>query len=59
MNVNDGSILGMGSYPTFDPGIFTPPVSQDKIKTLQNNDDAIRSSTARSSPAIRRARPSS
>jgi penicillin-binding protein 2 len=36
MNVNDGAILGMGSYPTFDPGIYTPPVSFEKIEALTN-----------------------
>ena len=36
MNVNDGAILGMGSQPSFDPGIYTPPVSQEKIEALTN-----------------------
>jgi penicillin-binding protein 2 len=36
MNVNDGSVLGMGSYPSFDPGIYTPPVSAKKIESLTN-----------------------
>jgi penicillin-binding protein 2 len=38
MNVNDGSVLGMGSYPSFDPGIYTPPVSAKKIGTLTEAD---------------------
>lgn len=36
MNVNDGAILGMGSYPNFDPSIYTPPVSFEKIEALDN-----------------------
>jgi penicillin-binding protein 2 len=35
MNVNDGAILAMGSYPSFDPSIYTPPVSFDEIEALQ------------------------
>ncbi|MGI8726115.1 MAG: penicillin-binding transpeptidase domain-containing protein, partial [Solirubrobacterales bacterium] len=34
MNVNDGAVLGMGSFPNFDPSIYTPPVSFDKIEEL-------------------------
>lgn len=34
MNVNDGAVLGMGSAPNFDPSIYTPPVSFDKIEAL-------------------------
>jgi penicillin-binding protein 2 len=39
MNVNDGSIVGLGSYPTFDPSVFTPPVNTDKVKALTNADE--------------------
>jgi penicillin-binding protein 2 len=35
MNVRNGAILGIGSYPSFDPGIYTPPVSFSKIEALQ------------------------
>lgn len=35
MNVKDGAILGIGSAPSFDPGIYTPPVSFSKIEALQ------------------------
>ena len=38
MKVSDGSILGMGSYPSFDPSVYTPPVSFDAIKALQHAD---------------------
>jgi|EndMetStandDraft_7_1072992.scaffolds.fasta_scaffold39777_2 penicillin-binding protein 2 len=39
MNVRDGSILGMGSAPTFDPSVFTPPVKTDVIKNLTNDEE--------------------
>lgn len=38
MNVDDGSILGMGSYPTYDPNVYTPPVSTEAIKSLTNDE---------------------
>ena len=38
MNVNDGSILGMGSYPTFDPSVYTPPVSTKTADALANDE---------------------
>lgn len=39
MDVNDGSVLGMGSYPTFDPSVFTPPVDTATVKSLTNADE--------------------
>ena len=36
MNVNDGSIVGMGSYPNFDPSVFTPPVDSEDFDALNN-----------------------
>lgn len=38
MDVDDGSILGMGSYPDFDPNIYTPPVSTRAIETLTEDE---------------------
>jgi penicillin-binding protein 2 len=38
MNVDDGSILGMGSYPTFDPSVYTPPVSMKTADALKNDE---------------------
>ena len=38
MKVDDGSILGMGSYPTFDPSLYTPPVSSKTVENLANNE---------------------
>jgi penicillin-binding protein 2 len=46
MKVDDGSIVGMGSYPTFDPSVFTPPVSTKVVKAL---------STAEEDPLLDRA----
>lgn len=40
MNVKDGSILGMGSAPTYDPNIYTPPVSTKTIEGYLEADDA-------------------
>lgn len=40
MDVRDGSILGMGSAPSYDPDVYTPPVSTNTIEGLTNRDDA-------------------
>jgi len=34
MNVRDGSILAMGSNPTFDPSILTKPLTQAQVNDL-------------------------
>ena len=34
MNVHNGQILGMGSYPTFDPSVFTKPMTQSQVNEL-------------------------
>ena len=39
INPNDGAILAMGSYPSFDPSIYTPPVSFEQIEALTNAAD--------------------
>lgn len=39
MDANDGSILAMGSAPTFEPDVFTPPVEQDKVEALTDAED--------------------
>ncbi len=39
MRIDDGAIVAMGSYPTFDPGVFTPPVETDQYKSLSENPD--------------------
>ncbi len=37
MNVHTGEILGMGSYPTYDPKELTPPLSQAEVNRLFRN----------------------
>ncbi len=34
MNVNSGEILGLGSFPTFDPAVFTRPLTQGQVNAL-------------------------
>ena len=34
MNVHNGQILGMGSSPTFDPSVLTPPMTQSQVNEL-------------------------
>src|SRR5262249_2137875 len=34
MNVHDGEVLAMSSYPTFDPSIFSHPISQAQYRRL-------------------------
>ncbi len=31
MDVNSGEVLGLGSYPTYDPSIFTRPLTQRQV----------------------------
>jgi penicillin-binding protein 2 len=38
MNVHNGQILGLGSFPTFDPSIFTHPISQSTYNSLTSED---------------------
>jgi len=38
MNVNDGSIVGMGSYPTYEPSVFTPPADPQEIEAIYDED---------------------
>ncbi len=37
MNVHTGEILGIGSFPTFDPSELTPPLSQAQADNLFRN----------------------
>jgi penicillin-binding protein 2 len=37
MNIHTGEILGMGSYPTYDPKELTPPLSQAEVNRLFRN----------------------
>ena len=34
MNVHNGQILGLGSFPTFDPSVFTKPKTQAQVNAL-------------------------
>ncbi len=34
MDPRDGQLLAMGSYPTFDPAIFTKPITEKRYKAL-------------------------
>jgi penicillin-binding protein 2 len=34
MNVHTGEILGLGSYPTFEPSVLTPPMTQAQVDAL-------------------------
>jgi penicillin-binding protein 2 len=34
MNVNNGQLLGLGSFPTYDPTIFTEPMTQSQVNEL-------------------------
>jgi penicillin-binding protein 2 len=34
MDVHSGEILGLGSFPTFDPSVLTPPMTQAQVDAL-------------------------
>jgi penicillin-binding protein 2 len=34
MNVNNGQLLGLGSFPTYDPTVFTEPLTQAQVNAL-------------------------
>ncbi len=34
MNVDNGEILGLGSFPTYDPSVFTRPMTQSQVNAL-------------------------
>lgn len=38
MDVNNGQVLGLGSNPTFDPDIFTRPLTQRQVDDLYDED---------------------
>ena len=38
MNIHTGQILGMGSYPTFDPTVWTKPLSQKEYDALSSEE---------------------
>jgi penicillin-binding protein 2 len=40
MNVDNGEILGLGSFPTYEPSVFTHPLSQAKVDELYGDEVA-------------------
>jgi penicillin-binding protein 2 len=38
MDVHTGEILGMASFPTYDPTVLTPPLSQSEVDVLYGDD---------------------
>jgi penicillin-binding protein 2 len=34
MNVHNGQILGLGSFPTYEPSVLTPPMTQAQVNEL-------------------------
>jgi penicillin-binding protein 2 len=38
MNVENGQILGLGSFPTFEPAELTPPMTQAQVNALYRNE---------------------
>jgi penicillin-binding protein 2 len=38
MDVHTGEILGMASFPTYDPSVLTPPISQSQVDVLYGDD---------------------
>jgi penicillin-binding protein 2 len=41
MDIKDGSILGMGSYPTFDPSVYTGVLKQSTYKQLSSEANGL------------------
>jgi penicillin-binding protein 2 len=40
MDVHNGEILGVGSFPTFDPSVLTRPMTQSQVDALYRDDVA-------------------
>jgi penicillin-binding protein 2 len=38
MNVQNGEVLALGSQPSFDPNVFTKPISQKQLDALSSDD---------------------
>jgi len=36
---NSGDVLALASWPTYDPNLFVPSISPDRLKSLQNDPD--------------------
>jgi penicillin-binding protein 2 len=37
MDIRNGQVLGLGSYPTFDPSVFTKPLTQSQYSALTSD----------------------
>jgi penicillin-binding protein 2 len=37
MDIRNGQVLGLGSFPTFDPSVFTKPITQSQYRQLTSN----------------------
>ncbi len=37
MDVHTGEILGLGSFPTYEPALLTPPLTQKQVEETYNN----------------------
>ena len=60
MDVHNGEVLAMGSSPTFDPSIFTRPITQRQYEALvSRKNDAPLANRAIQGALSDRARPSS
>jgi penicillin-binding protein 2 len=40
MDIHNGQILGLGSFPTYDPSELTPPLTQAQVNALYRNESA-------------------
>jgi penicillin-binding protein 2 len=40
MNINNGQVLGIGSSPTYEPAVFTHPLSQNQVNELYRDEVA-------------------
>ena len=38
MNVDDGEVLALGSQPSFDPNVFTKPITKKQLDALTSKD---------------------
>lgn len=41
MEVDTGAVLGLGSHPTFDPEVYTPPVNDSEIAALAEGEQPL------------------
>lgn len=41
MEIDDGEILGMGSYPTFDPAVFSGVLKQSTYKRISSKENGV------------------